>query len=1142
MFKTTGVVAGVSSAFLVVCCAQAMAAAPAATDDSLTLEEVTVTAERVTQDLQKVPQFISVKSGAELKAEGKVRVEDILGGVVGLTQQTDNAGQDNMIFMRGITNGAAGVSIVIDGVAQQIGTQSTAAVYRFTSLDVGQVAITRGVQNGAGVSALSGTVGLVTNKPVFENQVAGSVTAGSFKTLNTEGVINLPLSSTQAVRIAASTERRDSYASSGLGEVNNRTVRFRYRWKPSDKLDINASYQEGRIAGTSNNAASTLFTGHWQTLPGGGTLTWTNPYTGVTTTWGQQFGPPSSPSRAFYLTGNVGVTFANNAANIVGVTNGLSYNSTNASLMTAAAPANGTTVFQLNNSYYYPAPACVPNNQFQGNAPGAGNPGSTTNPYASYTAALAGALGTMAPASSMWGCPFNMVALRDGVDWNQRSNPWDDGFRPGNFFNVPSYTAVSRQASVTIDWSTQFGNVQMQPSMIYANSVLVEAARGTSWMETWNPAVTSYRLDSSFTSKMVGALQYIVGLNAALTPAYPDGQPNGGSAKSWLPGLTPWTAGTAAGDIKGLTPGANALLAAQPNGGAVSAWNANCYFVLPQISGFDANGQPITNATGKGVVNNNFCQNSSYSSNGDTRNLAASLNLRYTLWDKLHLEGTGRYEYTMRQQRSGVPAFNVDPDGSTFVYVLPQTTAAANSTTNPNAAYAVPYRMNLSARDLAALANAYKSFSAQMGANAFTFNVQYDVTPSVITYARLATGISASMNSNNSLLTPAPFVLQLPDAKVPLFSGNASANAVARSGMPYEVTVNAINPSTRLLAGEKTRQFTYGLKTRWFDNRVQFNVEGFYNQFTNRALTSIVGAFPSEVNSATNTAPNTQCSQGSLTPTATTPFSIYLDPAGTALNRGSSCFAVYGTTVAGGQNAQNSPYTGVMVTKGVDVDLTWTPTNNDRLDIQAEALRTGFVRSENLPVLSVDFLKSMSDSGQAVITGTNDAVLQFYSDMFNNFLSGVKGYQLANAPKFTVNSTYQHRFRLESGWTVTPRLQLNYTSAKYFTSGSGGDPATDANTILDNNWAIDNGRSLPTVVGATRIWNTFLSIQPPNAKWTINAYVNNVRNTAVLNSAFGVPIVQIGSRSTNDLQRIAVGGNATLGAPRVIGLTLSAQL
>ena len=162
--------------------------------------------------------------------------------------------------------------------------------------------------------------------------------------------------------------------------------------------------------------------------------------------------------------------------------------------------------------------------------------------------------------------------------------------------------------------------------------------------------------------------------------------------------------------------------------------------------------------------------------------------------------------------------------------------------------------------------------------------------------------------------------------------------------------------------------------------------------------------------------------------------------------------------------------------------------------------------------------------------------------MFNNFLSGVKGYQLANAPKFTVNSTYQHRFRLESGWTVTPRLQLNYTSAKYFTSGSGGDPATDANTILDNNWAIDNGRALPTVVGATRIWNTFLSIQPPNAKWTLNAYVNNVRNTAVLNSAFGVPIVQIGSRSTNDLQRIAVGGNATLGAPRVIGLTLSAQL
>jgi len=644
---------------------------------------------------------------------------------------------------------------------------------------------------------------------------------------------------------------------------------------------------------------------------------------------------------------------------------------------------------------------------------------------------------------------------------------------------------------------------------------------------------------------MIGAFQYILGLNANFTPAIADGQGSGPGAKVFTAPTSPWLvySGTGAAPNVGLPPGANAYLPVQPNAGAVSTWNSNsCYFVLPQITGFGANGQPITNATGKGVVTNNYCQNGAYSSAGNQRTVAFSANLRYTLWDKLHLEGTGRYENTMRQQRNAVPAFNVDSDGSAFVNVLPATTFAANTVANPNNAYAVPYRMNLSGNDLAALANAYSPFNASLGANSFTMNVQYDLTPSIITYARVATGTAASMNSNASLITPNQYNLALPDAKVPLFSGNATAAAIARSGLPYEMTINGVNPATRLLKGETTRQITYGFKTRWFDNRLQANVEGFYSKYSNRALTSIVGAFPSETNSATNTLPNTQCTAGATAPTALAPFSIYLDPAGTAANRGTSCFAVYGTTVSNGPNLQNSPYTGIMVTKGADFDLTWTPTNNDRIDVQSEILKSTFVGAENLPVLSADFLKSLVSQGQALITGTNDTVLQYYSDLFNNFLSGVAGQQLANAPKLTVNTTYQHRFSLQSGWTITPRLQMNYTSAKYIASGGGGDPATDANTILDNNWAIDNHRALPTVVPTSRIYNAFVTIQPAGAKWLVNAYVNNIRNTAVLNATFSVGYVQVGSRLTNDLQRVPLSGNATLGSPRVIGVTISAQL
>jgi hypothetical protein len=181
-----------------------------------------------------------------------------------------------------------------------------------------------------------------------------------------------------------------------------------------------------------------------------------------------------------------------------------------------------------------------------------------------------------------------------------------------------------------------------------------------------------------------------------------------------------------------------------------------------------------------------------------------------------------------------------------------------------------------------------------------------------------------------------------------------------------------------------------------------------------------------------------------------------------------------------------------------------------------------------------------------VVSGTNDAILHFYAGYINGILNDtvprVVGFQLANAPKLTINTTYQHRFSLPSGASITPRLQYNYTAAKFISSGGGGNPTTDNNTILDSNWAIDNNVRLPTVVPSTGIWNFFVSFQPVNAKWYVNAYVNNVQNKAILNSAFNLATYSTGSRATNDLQRVAIGGNATLAAPRVFGLTISASL
>ncbi len=1091
MFNQARATVCLSSALVLLASGRLLAAdSPLASGEDLTLEEVTVTAERVEKDLQKTPQFITVKSGAQLKAEGKTHVEDILQGVVGLNFEPNSNGLDNNIFMRGVSNGAVGVSIVLDGVAQTVIPQSVATTFRFTSLDMAQVAVARGVQNGAGVSALSGTVSLVTNKPVFELQALGSVTTGSYKTQNTEGTLNLPITGHQAVRLAFTTERHDAYASSGQGEVDNRAMRLRYRWQQSDSLDINATYQESRTNGTAITANSTLFTGRWQTLPGGGSLNYTNPYSGVVTTWGQQI-----PGRQIYSTGNVlaGFTAATAATNTVGVGT-LGINATNASLTT-------------NNQFYYPAPLCSANSAFTA--------ASTVTSYAS-PAALQTALAALGPASVLYGCPFNMMALRDGVDWNQRSNPWDDGFRPGQFFNAPSTNTRQQQANITVDWTLAAGTLQLQPSYLSTKNYTIPPARGTGWNEVASPPQTAWRLDSSFTSKMLGAFQYIVGFNGTLVPQLDDGYPSGPGSRNVTAALQPWvTANTLPTATNGVTP----------NGGAVSLVNQNCYSVLPSLST-----ALVTQATSKGVVNNSSCAASNYTAGTSQRTYSFTTDLRYTVRDRLHLNGTIRFDQTSQQLRNNPFAFLVDTDGQRYVYVLPGSTTAPASAANPNSPYAMPYRMNISARDLQALADAYPAFSGTSTGKSFTLNAQYDVTPSISTYARLATGTTASMQTDAAGRVQTSFNVDLPDAQVPLFSGNASAAALARSGLPYQVTVTGIPDGTRFLPGEQTRQISYGLKSRWFDNRVQVNLEGFYNKFTNRSLTNIVGTFPTDVFSAANN-PNANqiCNAAGTAPTTVNPFVIVLDPNGTPTSRGSSCFNTF-------QGAGGSPYTGILVSKGVDVDVSWAPTSNDRLDVTGELLSTQFAGGDNLPKLDSSFLKPY------VVSGSNDALLDYYAGVFNDYLSGVRGLQLANAPKMTINTTYQHRFLLGGTGSLVPRIQYNYSSAKYISNGGAGVPTTDASTVRESNWAIDNGRSLPTVVPKTGIWNIFVTYQPANSKWSVNAYVNNVRNTAVLTSVQTVTSYSTGSFLTNDLQRVVTGGNATLGAPRVIGLTLSAQL
>jgi iron complex outermembrane receptor protein len=238
--------------------AQTQKAAAAATE----LEEVVVTAEKREVNLQKVSISIQVKDGADLRKTGKKRIDEIMAGTVGIQAQDSQVGVT--FFVRGVdSSGGMGnvvaVPIIVDGVVQ-----SRSESVRGGTLDMARAEIMRGPQSTTlGVNALAGAVSLVSNKPVFEYTANGSLTVGNYNLQQTEAVLNAPLSSNQALRLAYSTEKRKGYISSGAGDSDLTILRLKYRWQASDNFDSVFTVSHQNIGGNGVQQGVLLASGHW---------------------------------------------------------------------------------------------------------------------------------------------------------------------------------------------------------------------------------------------------------------------------------------------------------------------------------------------------------------------------------------------------------------------------------------------------------------------------------------------------------------------------------------------------------------------------------------------------------------------------------------------------------------------------------------------------------------------------------------------------------------------------------------------------------------------------------------------------------------------------------------------------------------
>src|SRR5882757_406386 len=212
--------------------------APAAEPTESALAEVIVTAQKRSENAQKVPISMSVLSGDQTLSAGAVTAVDLNSLVPGM--QVVSSGPFAMTSIRGIGTQQVNafrdpvVGYNVDGVIQDRSINATAAFY-----DIERIEVLKGPQGTLyGRNATAGAINIITNKPT--NSFGGNlqVDVGNYSSLKTTGALNTPISDTLSARFAFQTIKHNGYFSDGQNDADDVAGRVHVLYTPSDKVSL----------------------------------------------------------------------------------------------------------------------------------------------------------------------------------------------------------------------------------------------------------------------------------------------------------------------------------------------------------------------------------------------------------------------------------------------------------------------------------------------------------------------------------------------------------------------------------------------------------------------------------------------------------------------------------------------------------------------------------------------------------------------------------------------------------------------------------------------------------------------------------------------------------------------------------------
>lgn len=236
--------------------AAALTTTAAASAGAQMLEEVVVTAQKRDQSIQEIPLSIVALNERLLSDAGIESADELTRLVPNLRIQRLSQASATAIRVRGV--GQAGNNAIDPSVAPFLDGVYVArgGAILNTFLDVASVEVLRGPQGTLfGRNATTGALQVNTNAPQFD-EVSGQVfaEAGNYSAKRFRGVLNLPISDTLAMRVAAISDAHDGYYDNTLdgksyGERDAMSARVSLRWQPTDNVNWVLRYDRSTMEG-----------------------------------------------------------------------------------------------------------------------------------------------------------------------------------------------------------------------------------------------------------------------------------------------------------------------------------------------------------------------------------------------------------------------------------------------------------------------------------------------------------------------------------------------------------------------------------------------------------------------------------------------------------------------------------------------------------------------------------------------------------------------------------------------------------------------------------------------------------------------------------------------------------------------------